>query len=206
MTTPTRTKSTPSRRGLRPQSPSLHESSKVVEGHVVQRFQQGTVVVRCSGDLDVVAVKAKTPAMLRKKLRCAQMIDRVCIERAGVPSGFVKVLLGETGLSATEMQRLARIPKATYSKKLREKTPFTGTTGQSVIGLLDLINRVEDMLAAEQDNPEARNFDVQKWVGNWIQQPQPALGGVAPIDIMDTPTGRESVMKVLGAIQSGAYQ
>jgi len=74
------------------------------------------------------------------------------------------------------------------------------------VGLMELINRVEDMLAAERDNEQARGFDVEKWVGEWIQRPQPALGGLAPADVMDTPTGRASVMRVLGAIQSGAYQ
>lgn len=89
---------------------------------------------------------------------------------------------------------------------MKEKSLFAGTPGQSVVGLMELINKVEDMLAAERDNAEAADFDVGKWVGAWIERPQPALGGLAPAELMDTPTGRESVMRVLGAIQSGAYQ
>lgn len=73
-------------------------------------------------------------------------------------------------------------------------------------GLIDLISTVEAMLANDPDNQAGRSFDVEQWVANWIQRPQPALGGLRPAELMDTPAGRESVMRVLGAIQSGAYQ
>jgi uncharacterized protein (DUF2384 family) len=142
----------------------------------------------------------------RALLRTAPLTHRVRIEREGVPYQVVKGLIDEIGLSSGEFQTFVRIPKATFTKKMKDKSMFAGTTGQSVLGLMELINKVEDMIAAEHDNAEARNFDVEKWVGNWIQRPQPALGGLAPAELMDTPTGRASVMRVLGAIQSGAYQ
>lgn len=142
----------------------------------------------------------------RALLRTAPLSERVRIEREGVPYQVVKGLIDEIGLSSSDFQSFVRIPKATYTKKMKDKALFAGTTGQSVVGLMELINKVEDILAAEQDNAEARNFDVEKWVGSWIQRPQPALGGLAPAELMDTPTGRSSVMRVLGAIQSGAYQ
>lgn len=142
----------------------------------------------------------------RALLRTAPLTDRVRIEREGVPYEVVKGLIDDIGLTSSEFQSFVRIPKATFTKKMKDKSLFAGTTGQSVLGLMELINKVEDMIAAEQDNAEARDFDVEKWVGSWIQKPQPALGGLAPAELMDTPTGRASVMRVLGAIQSGAYQ
>jgi len=128
------------------------------------------------------------------------------IEREGVPYQVVKGLIDDVFESSADFQVFVRLPKATFTKKMRDKALFGGTPGQSVVGLMELINKVEDMLAAETDNDEARSFDVQKWVGEWIQRPQPALGGLAPAELMDTPSGRASVMRVLGAIQSGAYQ
>jgi uncharacterized protein (DUF2384 family) len=142
----------------------------------------------------------------RAKLRRAPLAARVKLERFGVPAGIVKGLIKEIGVGTVEFQRFVGIPKATFTKKMKGKSLFAGTSGQSVVGLMDLINAVEDMLAAEKDNPEAKDFDVAKWVGEWIERPQPALGGLAPAELMDTPSGRESVMKVLGAIQSGAFQ
>ena len=142
----------------------------------------------------------------RALLRTAPLTERVRIEREGVPYQVVKGLIDDVFESSADFQVFVRIPKATFTKKMRDKALFGGTPGQSVVGLMELINKVEDMLAAETDNGEARNFDVQKWVGEWIQRPQPALGGLAPAELMDTPSGRASVMRVLGAIQSGAYQ
>ncbi|MDZ4348063.1 MAG: antitoxin Xre/MbcA/ParS toxin-binding domain-containing protein [Xanthomonadaceae bacterium] len=142
----------------------------------------------------------------RVMLRTAPLTQRVEIERHGVPYQVVQGLIDEIGISNSDFQRYVRIPKATFVKKMKDKALFAGTTGQSVLGLMELINKVEAMLAVEHDNPEARHFDVEKWVGSWIQRPQPALGGLTPAELMDTPSGRESVMKVLGAIQSGAYQ
>lgn len=142
----------------------------------------------------------------RALLRTARLVERVQIERDGVPYQVVQGLIDGIGVSSTDFQRYVRIPKATFTKKMKDKSLFAGTPGQSVVGLMELINKVEDMLAAERDNPAAAGFDIEKWVGTWIERPQPALGGLAPAELMDTPTGRESVMKVLGAIQSGAYQ
>ena len=59
---------------------------------------------------------------------------------------------------------------------------------------------VEDSTAAD-----ANGFDTVKWLGQWIERPQPALGGRKPADYLDTPTGVEIVTQLLGAMRSGAY-
>ncbi len=168
----------------------------------------GTPVPAGGGDA-AVSGQIRWPVQVprfRALLRTAPLRDRVLIERVGVPYQVVEGLISRIGVSTTDFQRTIGIPKATFIKKMKDKARFAGSSGQSVVGVLELINRVEDMLAAERDNPEAQGFDVEKWVGEWIQRPQPALGGLAPAELMDTPTGRESVMRVLGALQSGAYQ
>lgn len=141
----------------------------------------------------------------RKMLRVAPLTERVRIERLGVPSVVVKNLIESTGLTSSDFQVYFRIPKATFTKKMKEKANISGDPGHSALFIMDLINQVDDMLAAEPDNDATRNFDSERWVGEWIQRPQRALGGLAPAELLDTPTGRASVMRVLGAIQSGAY-
>lgn len=141
----------------------------------------------------------------RLLLRSAPLQERIRLEREGVPSIIVQDLIDDIGVSSADFQRYVGVAKATFTKKMKEMSMFSGTTGQSVVGLMDLINKVEDMLSVE-DTPEARNFDVERWVGRWIQKPQPALGGLPPAEFLDTPSGRESVMRILGAMQSGAYQ
>lgn len=142
--------------------------------------------------------------MFRKSLRTAALEERIQIEREGVPPVVVLDLIDELGVSATQFQRAVGMPKATFAKKITKRELIGGTPGQSVIGLLELINKIEDMLNPE-DNPDARGFDVEKWVGEWITRPQPALGGRCPAELMDTQPGREKVKQVLGSLQSGVY-
>lgn len=154
---------------------------------------------------NVVALRngQQTARRYRYDLRSADLYRRVEIERDGVPHDVVKALIEDLGASATEFQKMVGMPKATYIKKIAHKELFSGVSGQSVVGILDLINLVEDMLDPAQ--PDVAGFDVEAWVGRWIRTPQPALGGAQPAALLDTPSGRQSVMRVLGALQSGAY-
>lgn len=142
--------------------------------------------------------------MFRKSLRTAALEESIQIEREGVPPIVVLDLIEELGVSAAQFQRAVGMPKATFAKKITKHELIGGTPGQAVIGLLDLINKIEDMLNPE-DNPDARGFDVEKWVGEWLTRPQPALGGKCPVELMDTQPGREKIKQVLGSLQSGVY-
>ena len=68
-----------------------------------------------------------------------------------------------------------------------------------------LLAQVEEIVG-NSTSPEATDFDATKWLGQWIERPQPALGGRRPVDLISTPTGVEMVSRLLGAIESGAYQ
>jgi len=139
-------------------------------------------------------------------LRGAPLAKEGWIERDGVPYQVVREPIDGIFDGTVTFQTFVHSPKADSIKKMREESLCAGTNGQSAPGVTELINRVEDMLAAEPDRAEAGTFDVERWVGDWIQRPQPALGGRAPAEVMDTPAGRDSVMRLLSAIQSGAYQ
>ena len=71
-----------------------------------------------------------------------------------------------------------------------------------MIRLLGIAQGIADNSTA----PEAKDFDPAHWLGLWIERPQPALGGRKPADLIDTPTGVEVVARLLGSIESGAYQ
>jgi uncharacterized protein (DUF2384 family) len=137
----------------------------------------------------------------RRKLKNAGFDVRVRAEREGVPSELVVTVMKEMGSTSGEFQRMVGVPKSTFAKKISEKSAFAGASGQAVLGLAELVNLAEELVDAKA----AAGFDASRWVGEWIQRPQPALGGRRPADLMDTPTGRESVKRVLGAIGSGAY-
>lgn len=187
----------PARRNVQkgPNPAEMANRKKVAKGAV----RQGPPLAR-------QRAMARALRAFRAQWRHAALHERVQIERQGVPADVVRSLVTEIGVSSTDFIVYVGMPKATFSKKIREKSKFAGAAGQSVVGFVELINKVEDILAAQGDNPDAANFDVERWVGEWVERPQPALGGVAPAELMDTPSGRASVMRVLGAMQSGAYQ
>lgn len=68
-----------------------------------------------------------------------------------------------------------------------------------------LINMVYQ--AVKDSNPEAivNEFDSGKWLRNWLTEPLPTLGGVAPVKLMGTPQGRTLVTKVLMQALEGSF-
>jgi hypothetical protein len=79
------------------------------------------------------------------------------------------------------------------------------TGGQSEIAVAKLLVTVKSIVE-NSTCPEAKGLDAAKWLEQWLERPQPALGGRKPADLIDTPTGVEIVTKLLGSIESGAYQ
>ncbi|WP_224788623.1 MbcA/ParS/Xre antitoxin family protein [Pandoraea terrae] len=52
-------------------------------------------------------------------------------------------------------------------------------------------------------NPD--KFNAAQWVDQWIETPNPALGGIRPSALMDTVAGQALVSSVLSKMLSGAY-
>lgn len=64
--------------------------------------------------------------------------------------------------------------------------------------------RLQLSLHAQGETPS--DFDLGQWLQDWLQRPQPALGGVRPIELLNTQDGIEAVCRTLGAVLSNAYQ
>ncbi|MFY7940048.1 MAG: antitoxin Xre/MbcA/ParS toxin-binding domain-containing protein [Burkholderiaceae bacterium] len=141
-------------------------------------------------DLFVRVVNSATPMQLLE------------MERRGVSAKFLSDIAQRMNVSYSHLAEKVGIPKATAARKLAKDEPISGTAAIALARLLAIANEiVEDSTAAE-----AKKFDTAKWLGLWIERPQPALGGRKPSELLDTPTGVAMVTKVLGAIRSGAYQ
>jgi putative toxin-antitoxin system antitoxin component (TIGR02293 family) len=146
-------------------------------------------------DLDqfVVVVSHATPYQL------------VELERRGVEGRFLKDLSKRMEISQLHVFDMIGVPKATAEKKIAAGEVISGSGGQAAIGMAKLIAKAKDMVA-NSTAEEAKGFDPAKWLGKWLEIPQPALGGRKPSELLDTPTGLDVVLKLLGAIESGAYQ
>lgn len=127
------------------------------------------------------------------------------LERQGVNGRFVKDFSKRIGVPAVRVYEILGVPKATAEKRSAEGTEITGASGQAAVAMARLLAKAQ-AIVGNSTSPAARGFDAGKWLGQWIELPQPALGGRRPAELIGTPTGAEIVSRLLGAIESGAYQ
>jgi uncharacterized protein (DUF2384 family) len=170
---------------------TARQASKVATGGATRRVEKKAAYKGL--DDFVVIVSHATPYQL------------VEIERRGVDGRFLKDLSRRMEISQLHVFDMIGVPKATAEKKVAAGEVISGSGGQAAIGMARLIAKANEMVA-NSTAPQARNFDAAKWLGKWIDIAQPALGGRKPSELLDTPTGLDVVLKLLGAIESGAYQ
>jgi putative toxin-antitoxin system antitoxin component (TIGR02293 family) len=135
----------------------------------------------------------------------ATPLQLVEIERQGVLGSFIKDLSRRMDIPSSRIFKILGVPKATAEKKAAAGERVEGSGGQAAIGMVRLLGIAQEIVANSTAR-EARTFDATKWLGQWIERPQGALGGRKPAELMDTPTGTELVARLLGSIESGAYQ
>lgn len=140
-----------------------------------------------------------------RKVAHATPLQLVEIERTGVPGTLIKEFSKRMGITSLSIFRMLGVPKATVEKKAAAGEMLTGQGGYAAIGMVRLLGIAQEIVK-HSTAKEARDFDTAKWLGQWIEIPQPALDGRKPAELLDTPTGLAIVERVLGAIESGAYQ
>lgn len=139
------------------------------------------------------------------RVATATPMELVEAEREGVVGIFVKDMSKAMDIPAIRMFDILGVPKATAEKKAAAGEVIKGSGGRAALGLARLLG-IAQSIVMNSKAPEAKDFDSAKWLGQWLERPQPALGGRKPADLIDTPTGVEVVARLLGSIESGAYQ
>ena len=135
----------------------------------------------------------------------ATPMEIVEIERQGVLGAFIKDLSKRMEVPTSRIFTILGVPKATAEKKAAAGELVSGSGGQAAVGMIRLLGIAHDIVS-NSTAAEAKTFDAARWLGKWIERPQAALGGRKPADLIDTPTGVEVVARLLGSIESGAYQ
>ena len=140
-----------------------------------------------------------------RQVSLATPLQLIEIERHGVAGRFLKDVSRRLEISAVSVFDMLGVPKATAEKKSSAGEVIAGSGGQAAIGMAKLI-AIAQGIVANSTATEAEGFDAAKWLGKWLGRSQPSLGGRKPAELIDTPTGVEIVGRLLGAIESGAYQ
>lgn len=200
-------------KGDKPAKPTL-ERSRVKA--VPRRSRNGPLILRHTKRATRGKAAVGAPGSLHARLMAdvddyvrrvgeATPMQIVELERSGVIGSFIKNLSKRMELPASRMFTIIRVPKATAEKKAAAGQMVAGSAGQATIGLVRLL-AIAEKVVANSTAKEAKGFDTAKWLGRWIERPQPSLGGHKPADMLDTPTGVEIVARLLRSIESGAYQ
>lgn len=148
------------------------------------------------------ALIAAEPRPSYSALYQAAPAERIRLIRQGVPAAELTRLGSDMGVSRERLLHTLRFSAASAKRRLVSGSALPQELSERMIGLQKLIGQAEVMVA-ESGNPQG--FNAAHWVAQWLEQPQPALGGVKPADYMDTVEGQEMVASLLATLQSGAY-
>lgn len=134
----------------------------------------------------------------------ASPLSLVELERQGVPARLFNDLRDEMGLSSARMGEIFKFPRSTLASKIKSRAPLKGREGLATIKMVKLLAQAQ-RIVDNSTSDQAKGFDTARWLGKWLEQPQPALNGLRPSDLLDTETGTQMVHQLLGAMESGAY-
>ena len=130
-----------------------------------------------------------------------EMVER---ERKGVPVAEFVDAIQKIGLSKSRAAQIFKIPKSKLALKTSDHALLTRTEALAAIRLEKLCS-MANALKSTSLHCDVKNFDSGRWLGTWIEIPQPALAGFKPSELLDTEAGAARVYQVLGALESDVY-
>ena len=148
------------------------------------------VVVGTSGVLDSREVYQASP------------LDRIEMIGRGVAASDVVALARSLNRSTGQLIAMLDVAPSTFQRKLKEHKSLTSSEAERVIGFSKLVGQVETMIE-EAGNPQG--FEASKWLADWLDAPNPALGGRCPGEFLSTSEGLGIVSGLLSQMQSGTY-
>ncbi|WP_118182515.1 antitoxin Xre-like helix-turn-helix domain-containing protein [Paraburkholderia phosphatilytica] len=132
----------------------------------------------------------------------AAPMERIQLIKNGVRADGLVDLATSMHTTKDQLFRRLGLPRATVDRKARNKQNLSQEQSERVIGLMKLVGQVKTMV---EQSGEPEGFDAAQWVGQWLEKPNGALGGIPPAELMDTGEGQEVVSRLLARMQSGAY-
>ncbi|MBI5899127.1 MAG: DUF2384 domain-containing protein [Rhodocyclales bacterium] len=128
--------------------------------------------------------------VLRAKPRTA--LDWVAVIRQGISSSAVDALTRALGVTQSELAAALGIPERTLARRKREGI-LSSEESAKLVRLARVVERSEEV------------FGDMDAALDWLKAPNAALSGAAPLSLMDTDIGAESVLDTLGRIEHGVF-
>ncbi|MGI3776767.1 MAG: antitoxin Xre/MbcA/ParS toxin-binding domain-containing protein [Janthinobacterium lividum] len=132
----------------------------------------------------------------------AEPVQRIAMAKAGLPAADARRIVADLAANQAAGYRALGISPATMNRKIRSNDRLPLAESERVIGVARLVGQLQ-AIVEESGNPAG--FDAPAWLSRWLGEPLPALGGVRPLDMLDTIEGQGLVSASLARIQAGAY-
>jgi putative toxin-antitoxin system antitoxin component (TIGR02293 family) len=118
--------------------------------------------------------------------------DAIRLVKQGMPVRAVCALMAHLGVSQSEFAVLTGISKRTIARRLAGER-LSLEESNRVFRLANILVQAVEVLGSED---KARV---------WLARPNRALGGQAPLQLLDTDIGTDEVKKALGRIAYGVF-
>lgn len=128
--------------------------------------------------------------VLHTKPRTA--LDWVSVIRHGISSSAVEVLAKTIHVTQSELAIALGIPERTLARRKREGK-LNSEESAKLVRLARVVERAEEV------------FEDLETALTWLKAPNAALLRAAPLTLLDTDIGAESVMDTLGRIEHGVF-
>lgn len=134
----------------------------------------------------VLGGKAALGADPRSSLEWIEVI------REGIRAPAIESIRDAVHLSQTELAQALGIPERTLARRKREGI-LNSEESSKLLRLARVISRASEVL------------DDSVAAIDWLKAPNAALGGNAPLSLLDTDVGAESVLDTLGRVEHGVF-
>jgi putative toxin-antitoxin system antitoxin component (TIGR02293 family) len=119
-------------------------------------------------------------------------IEKMEISKGGITKKELELLKSVADLDYATMAKILSVTRATLINKKKEER-FIGPLSERIVGLADLYAYGKNVFG----DPERFN--------SWMNDPNKALGGKKPLEMIDNQYGREEVKNITGRIEYGVY-
>ncbi len=127
---------------------------------------------------------------LRSKISSPMTLVEVL--RKGLPYPSLEAVMRTLGLSREEASEILMLPMRTLVRRKRQRR-LRADESDRLYRLARVASRAVEVLGS---------VDA---AGRWLRHSNRALGGVVPLELLDTEAGAEEVEHVLGRIEWGVY-
>ena len=142
------------------------------------------------GTAEIVEVLGGRKTIKRAVRNTDDLAEQV---RSGLPASTVDLLAGTLSLHRSQVAERLNIPSRTLSRRLKMKSRLTHDESDRALRMARVVALAKEVLGSEEK------------ASHWMSNPNRALGGKRPFDLLDTEPGVRSVEQVLYAIAYGMY-